>query len=667
MKKTTILLTLLFTLLFSINAFADDYNVNFKNVPMKDFITFVGEFTGKNMIYTEANVRGNVTVESQKEMTSNELLEVFFSVLKMNALLPIMDGDNIQIIAERDVPLYDEDLAINSNNVGEAFITTVIPVDNYNAQTLLPVLNRLKSRTAYVEVVRGLNILVVKDFTSRIEKMMSIISTIDTEANAYTFHTIQLEFATASRVEQQIIKLYGELGKSALNTNAPVVVSDDNSNSLVIAAPAEEFEKIKHLIDSFDSSVSIVSTSPKVFYLKNAKAVDVEKVLTKLLSSIAPTQNTAQKTNIKANVSADEATNAIIAVGDQGLYNQVGALIEKLDVPRRQVFVEALILETSIDTGFQFGVEWFGAGSESGTGSVVGGLTGSGALGGLAGSVASGSSDISLPTGFSLGIIGDLINFNGATFPSIGAFLTAIESTSGVNIVSNPQILTLDNAEAEVFVGENRPFVTSEKYDSNNNAIQTFDYRNVGVSLKVTPLISSSDMVTLTIDTEVNKLAAAQFNATAPITLTRTTKTVAKLQNKSIMMISGMIKDDTTLTNTGVPFLSSIPILGNLFKSSSETSEKTNLMVFITAQIIDTVDDARALMQVRQDSMSQFNDEADYQLGTDFATRDSNSLLKSRVEGKVIVNPMVIDNTTIKINEDFERGTTDGTKNRLAQ
>ncbi len=667
MKK--LLSILLITCVVSLNGLSyaqEDYNVNFKNVPMLDFIKFVGEFTGKNMIFTEASVRGNVTIESQKEMDSKELLEVFFSVLKMNGLLPIMDGDNIQIIAERDVPLYDEEISITSNTSGERFITTVISIKNYNAQTLLPALNRLKSRTGYVEIVRGLNIIVVKDFTSRISKMVAIINKIDGEASTYKFHSIQLEYATASKVEQQIVKLYGELGKSALNTTAPVVVSDDVSNTLIIAAPDEEFAKIDYLIKSFDSSSSGQSTSPKVFYLKNAQAEDVEKVLTKLLSSIAPTTNTAQKTAIKSNVSADAATNSIIAVGDQSLYTQLASLIEKLDIPRRQVFVEALILETSIDTGLQFGVEWFGGGANE-LGAAIGGLSGSGALNSLIGLSQGNSSSTTLPSGLSLGVIGNLISFNGATFPSIGAMLTAIESSSGVNIVSNPQILTLDNEEAEVFVGENRPFVTSEKFDSNNNPIQTFDYRNVGVSLKITPLISNSDTVTLTIDTEVNKLAAAQFDATAPITLTRTTKTVAKLQNRSIMMISGMIKDDTTLSNTGIPFLSSIPIFGNLFKNKNEQSEKTNLMVFITSQIIDTVEDAQTLMKVRQDSMKQFNTEADYKLKSDFTTRDSNSTLKSRVEGKIIINPLILDNATISISEDMQTGTFDGTKNRVGK
>ncbi|MBQ3034266.1 MAG: hypothetical protein IJD28_07780, partial [Deferribacterales bacterium] len=186
---------------------------------------------------------------------------------------------------------------------------------------------------------------------------------------------------------------------------------------------------------------------------------------------------------------------------------------------------------------------------------------------------------------------------------------------SGIGIVSNPQILTLDNEEAEVFVGENRPYLTSEKQDSNNNPIQTFDYRDVGVKLKITPQISSSDIIVLTVEQEVKKMMESSMESASPTTLNRTTKTTVRLQNKSIMVISGLIKNDVTTGESGVPFLSKIPILGWLFKSRSYQNEQTNLTMFISATIIDTVDDAEALMKVRQESLEDFNEKADEALG----------------------------------------------------
>lgn len=640
-------LSFIFVFLFSLmiaEASAQKYNVNFKNVPMKDFITFVSEFTGKNVIFDEANIRGNVTVNAQKQMDSKEILDIFYSVLKLNGYTPIVSGNNIQIVPEKDIPLLDEKMVMDSaKQKTESFITTVIPLEFYSAATLLPILNRIKSRTGYVDVVRGLNILVARDQSSRIAKMAELVGRVDKEADLYKFHTITLEFAVASKVEQQIIKLYGEMGKNALSTTVPIVVSDDLSNTLIVAATEKEFEKIAFLVKTFDSRTNAANNAPKVFYLKNAKAEDVEKVLNKLINSISPTagtpgsapQNLAVRTssgNNKTNISSDKATNSIIVIGDPDIYSSISDLIEKMDIPRRQVYVEALILETTIDKGTQFGVEWY-AGGANGQGAILGGLTGSGALGGLVNSATQGSGNLSLPSGFSLGVIGDIITYQGLRFPTIGALVTALKSSSGVSIVSNPQILTLDNEEAEVFVGENRPYVTSEKFDSNNNPIQTFDYRNVGVRLKITPQISSNNMVTLAIDQEVNKISPATFNASAPVTLTRTTKTTVKLLDKSIIVISGMIKDDSSLTVSGIPFLSAIPVLGWLFKKQDTTIEKTNMMIFITTQIIDTVDESEKLLEARGKAMNKFNRDGDKLLNSKvFSKKKSNIELKTEIE-----------------------------------
>lgn len=645
MTKKCLALTVLFLIfLFSADAFAQKYNVNFKNVPMKDFITFVSEFTGKNVIFDEGSIRGNVTVNAQRQMDEKEILDIFYSVLKLNGYMPIVSGNNIQIVPEKDIPLLDENMVADpTKQKTESYITTVITLDYYNAANLLAILNRIKSRTGYVDIVRGLNTIVIRDLSSRINKIMELVKLIDAEANLYKFHTVTLEFAVASKVEQQIIKLYGEMNKNAIAATSPVVVSDDLSNSLIIAATDTEFDRISYLIKTFDSRSNVSNNAPKVFYLKNSKAEDVEKVLNKLINSIVPATGGTTTTAVsaaprqgagKTNISSDKATNSVIVIGDPEIYSSIADLIEKMDIPRRQVYVEALILETTIDKGTQFGVEWY-AGAANGQGAVLGGLTGSGALGGLINSATQGNGQLSMPTGFSLGVIGDMITYQGLRFPTIGALVTALKSSSGINIVSNPQILTLDNEEAEVFVGENRPYVTSEKFDSNNNPIQTFDYRNVGVRLKITPQISSNNMVTLAIDQEVNKISPATFNASAPVTLTRTTKTTVKLLDKSIIVISGMIKDDSSITTSGIPFLSAIPVLGWLFKKQDSTIEKTNLMVFITTQIIDTVEESEALLEARSKAMDKFNKDGDKLMNQKvFSNKKSNIDWKDRIDEK---------------------------------
>lgn len=643
MKKKLFLIPFLFTVFFACNIYAqqNDYAVNFKNVPMKDFITFVSEFTGKNVIYDEADLRGNVTISSQKNMDAKEILDIFYSVMKLNGYQPITKGDSIQIVAEKDMQAYDEDLTvgkISKNATG--YITTVVSLENYNAATILPVLNRMKSKTGYVEAVKGLNIIVVRDDASRIEKMVALINKVDNVAAGYEFYTLPLQYSIASKIEQQITKFFNELAKNSINPTSPVIISDDISNTLIIAATKKDYDRISTIIANLDTKNMAINTEPRVFYLKNARAEDVEKVLSKLVTSLSQqagktgTTGTTSSSNSKVSISSDNATNSILAIGDKELYDNLDSLISKLDVPRRQVYVEALILETTIEKSSQFGVEWFmGGGNEAGA--IIGSNSNTGSLGSIIGSLTQGASSISgLGTGLGIGVIGNIISFQGAKFPSIGALISALRSSSGINIISNPQILTLNNSAAEVFVGENMPYQTSTKYDSNNNPIQTYDYRDVGVKLKVTPQITSDNMVTLSIEQEIKQVADSSVGSTAPTTLTRSTNTSVKLKNHSIMVISGMIRDDSSRSLSGIPGLSQIPVLGWLFKRETSRVNKTNVMLFITAHIIDTLEDNQKLMEGKRATMDDFNRQGDAAFRKGAFTDTGRSIqLKNDIEG----------------------------------
>ena len=644
MKKKLFLLQFLFTVFFACSGYAqqNDYAVNFKNVPMKDFITFVSEFTGKNVIYNESDLRGNVTISSQKNMDAKEILDIFYSVMKLNGYQPITKGDSIQIVPEKDMQAFDEEIKMTGvGRNAKGYMTTVISLENYNAATILPVLNRMKSKTGYVEAVKGLNIVVVRDDASRIEKMTALLNKVDNVAAGYEFYTLPLQYSIASKIEQQITKFFNELAKNSINPTSPVIISDDISNTLIIAATKKDYERISTIIDNLDSKNMAINTEPRVFYLKNARAEDVEKVLSKLVSSLSQqagktgTASTTSSSNSKVSISSDNATNSILAIGDKELYDNLDSLISKLDVPRRQVYVEALILETTIDKSSQFGVEWF-TGVGSGSGALVGSSSNGGNLGSIISSLTQGASSISgLGTaGLGVGVIGNIISFQGAKFPSIGALVSAVRSSSGINIISNPQILTLNNSAAEVFVGENMPYQTSTKFDSNNNPVQTYDYRDVGVKLKVTPQISSDDMVTLAIEQEIKKVSNSAVSSTAPTTLTRTTNTTVKLKNHSIMVISGMIKDDSTTTVSGIPGLSQIPVLGWLFKRETTSTQKTNVMLFITAHIIDTIEDNQKLMKGKRATMEDFNRQGDKIFSKGSFTDTGRSIqLKNEIEG----------------------------------
>lgn len=611
MKRLLILLLLV----ISLNAYAQ-YDVNFNNMSMKDFVKFTAEFTGKNFVYDENDLRGQVTVQTGVKMTSKDVMDIFYATLELNGLTAVDKQRYIQIVKSGDVKFYGDNFVNELKGSENGFVTTVISLKNFNVRMLAVALKNLSSRNGNADMLVGMNALVVRDSADRVKKIIEIINTLEAEAAGYEVRSIPIKNGLASNVEKIVTKLYSELQKSFMAAADPVIVADDYSNVLVIAAKESDFERINYIIDQVDSPSSLSSSQPKVFYLNHSKAEDVEQVMNKLLSSVSDPKTQAI---VKSQVAADKATNSIIVVGDLELYKNVEALIEKLDIPRRQVYVEALIIETTLDSGNRFGVEWQGTfGSESGVGSI-GYFNETGGLNNLIGSTLGDGSMPSMAGGFNLGVLGDIIEYNGVKFPSLGLLVNAIKSASGINILSNPQILTLDNAEAEVFAGENRPFLTSSRLDSNDNQVQSYEYRDVGVKLKITPNISSNDYVTLAIDQEVKKVtAAADGKATQPITLTRSTKTTVKIKDGSMVVISGLMKDDSAEEHSAVPGLSRIPLLGWLFKNHNTSFEKTNLMVFITAQIIGNHDDAESLSERKRQESVDFKTETQERIDKSF-------------------------------------------------
>lgn len=625
MKKTGLRILTLALLLVAatcIAAFAEKkggFNVQFQNLSMKEFVMFVAEFTGKNFVYDEQDLKGQVTVNSRSQMTSEDVMRVFNETLRLNGLAQVEGESFIQIVKKSDIKDYEDLLTSKIVKESGGVVTTIISLKSLNSATLVGVLAKVKSEVGYIDAVKGMNVIMIRDIQSRIDKMLAIIERLETEAGAYKLTVIPVRNSGAEKVARQLDKIFSELGKSGIYGEKPLFVADDASNMIVVAGTPSDIAQTNYLLSQLDTATSTDISAPKVIYLNNANAEDVEKVLNKLLSSLAVSSGAEDSSPAGAGdakkpvsaaaaaqqqkdtkVSSDKATNSIIAMGSQEFYTRVEKLIEKLDVPRKQVYVEALILETTLEKGAEFGVEWLSGGKDGKVSGTVGFIKKDSNLVNFQSPVLDSKSPnfAALPGGFTLGVIGETINFNGAKIPSLGALVTAVRTDSGINILSNPQILTLDNEEAEVFVGENRPFLTSVKYDSNDNPIRSYDYRNVGVKLKVTPHVSGDDLINLKIEQEVNKVMSGTEEA--PVTLTRQTKTRVQLSDGNIMVISGLIKDDSELNKSRVPGLGDIPLLGWLFKAESGSAEKTTMMVFLTTKIIRGKEDAIRLTQQKQ-------------------------------------------------------------------
>lgn len=609
--------TILFIGLFMFtSAFAADVNVNFRDMEMTEFVSFVSEFTGRNFVYDKKDLKGQVSIESSSEINKEDIMEILASAIRANGLELVDRGTYMEILRQNDIA----DVADSSGSGDEnALVTTVINSRHFDTSMLVGALNKLKSKTGYVEVLKGMNVVLVRDRVSRIAKIKNLIGQIDRKATGYTLRVLPIEHSSAQNLEDLLKKLYVDMQKKLLISIDPVFVADDYSNQLVVGCLDQDFEKIKYIISQIDSPVPGNHNAPRVFYLNNASAEDVQQVLDKL-TGIDNSDNTKKASNVKSSVAFDKATNSIIVFGDPDLYSKVEDLIDKLDKPREQVYVEALILETTLEDGNKFGVEWLaGAGGSSSAG-TIGYVNESGNLTGFQSPVLDGDSPNfgALAGGFNLGILGDIVSYEGVNFPTLSILANFVKTSTGINILSNPQILTLDNEEAEIFVGENRPFLTSTKYDSNNNPVQSYDYRDVGVKLKIVPQISANETVTLAIEQEVKKVSSATVDVVAPVTLTRSTKTKVKLKDGTIMVISGLLKDDSERYNSSVPGLSSIPILGWLFKTKSGSSEKTNMMVFISTYIIRTQEDAKEITDKKKQESVDFKNEIDERIQKEF-------------------------------------------------
>ena len=597
---------LIFFMLFFISSFgfSQEYNVNLKNIELKDFVKFVSEFTNTNIVYRESDLRGKLTVETKTELTKDDVMKIFYSILRVNNLEAIKHKDYIEILRRVFVKNVN-DKYTKYIKKGEQLVTTVIPVNNLDVLRIKGVIYKFKSQVGLVEAVKNINVIVVRDFESRISKMQKILKQLESLNNNYIYEAIPIKNAKASNVARNILKFFRSLRVNNKVSLLPVAISDDFSNTILVACTKDELKTIKFIIAKTDVEDSIANFSPKVFYLKNSTAADVAKVLNVVLSNTSYVKGKARV--IRPKVSYDKATNSIIVVGDRDIYQKAEALIKKLDVPRKQVYVEALIIETTLEKGSQFGIEWYaGGGSKNIAGAVAFQKTTDSSLASIQGAVINGNTP-NLPGGFNLGILGDVITYEGIKFPTLSALVSFLRTASGIDILSNPQILTLDNEPAEVFVGENRPYLVSTKFDANNNPVQSFDYRDVGVKLKITPHISNDNNVTLDVYTEVKKMSTAVATTTTqPITLTRQTKTKVKLKNNSTMVIGGLIKNDSNSTAEAVPFFSSIPLIGELFKRKTESHQKTNMMVFISVHIIESFEEAQKLTEKKKEFSKQY-------------------------------------------------------------
>ncbi len=530
----------------------DDFvTLNFTNIDIGALVKVMSELTRRNFILDE-RVAGKITIMTPTKISPDEAYQVFLSALDIKGFTAVEDGKVTRIIPAANARQSGLKVLEDGSLSGQGYVTKLIRLTFVNPQEIVRTITPLISRDGAVIAYPTTNSIIVTDSVSNLRKIESLIHALDVAAPE---------------------------GKGRIN----------------------------------------------VYYLKNANAEEVAKLMQALVSRLpvpppggaaAAPAGPATILEGTVTITADKATNSLIIVGTPADYETMKDVIQKLDVRRRQVYVEVAIIEMSLSKLRNLGFEFLAVPQEiqSGPGAPVTGFGGTnfGTIGNL---VASGPAALSQVSGLAVGAIKGSFTYNGQTFLNVGALLHALQTDGDVNVLSTPNILTLDNQKAEIMVGQNVPFITGQTQNAitgGQTLFNTVNRQDVGIKLTLTPQIASDDNVRLEVNQEISDVVASTLtNPAGPTTTKRSASTTIVVKDGQTMVIGGLIQDNVTSSTSKVPFLGDIPLIGWLFKSKTTSVDKTNLMIFITPYIVKNEGEANDLTKRKNDYLEDFRKEYD--------------------------------------------------------
>lgn len=605
--------------------------INFDSVDIRLFIKYISELTGKNFII-DKTVKGTVSIISPTRISEEEAYKVFESVLSVNGFTTIQSGAMIKIMPTVRARTENIDTLRHgmSSTPEDRIVTQLIPLTHTTPTEMKKVLAPLISKTSVVIAHTQSGMLIVTDMLSNIQKLLSIIESLDVDYSSDEMEVIALEYATASTLATTINTIFRRATtpkKGGVLQGSIKVVPYDRINAVILLAGPGDILRVKRLIAMLDTKPEKDEGNIQVVYLQHARAQELAAVLTALPGQQQNSNKGPQKTpSISKNVKImpDEETNALIITASRSEFKALENVIKKLDIPRRMVYLEALILEVDTDTSFDVGVNWIGGGSFSdNTGAILTGFGGSDGFN-MAGAITAPEGVASVGRGFSLGVLKQGIEIGGITFPNIAAVLKAFKDKSSINIIATPQILTTDNKQAEISVGENIPYLsTANTADTSERGYENYEYRDVATHLTITPQINQANTLRLEISTEVSKIKSLGEGGVRPTTFKRTANTTVLVQDSETIVIGGIIGHDATEGDTQVPLLGDIPILGWLFKTHSTSHRKTNMFIFITPHIVKNPADMARITITKEEQldkvMPQVKEQLHHQVNLDHA------------------------------------------------
>ncbi|MBI4938643.1 MAG: type II secretion system secretin GspD [Nitrosomonadales bacterium] len=578
-------------------------SLNFVNADIEEVVKAVSHITGRNFL-VDPRVKGTINIISSTPVSASLAYDILLSALRLQGFASVESGGVTKLMPEADAKLH-AGAGAGARGAGDRLVTRVYVLKYESAAQLVPILRPLIAPNNIVVAYPNSNTLVVTDYASNLKRIEQIVESIDqpgTEAPA----VIPLKRASAVDVAQTINRLLQDAaaGGGGDASQRFALAADARTNSLLLRTdnPAR-IARVRDLAEKLDTDTGVPGNI-HVVYLKNAEAVKVAQTLRAVMSgdASAGAATAAQGSGAQSAtpsgggmIQADAASNALIITAPDAIYNNLRAVVEKLDVRRAQVFVEALIVEVTADKAAEFGVQWQSLGGTTGT--QVGGGTNFGGEGAnilsVAGSIAKGAP-----------VIGNGLNIGILRGNNLGVLARALENDANANILSTPNLLTLDNEEAKIIIGQNVPFITGSYAQTGNAAtatpFQTIERKDVGLTLRIKPQISEGGTVKLQIYQEVSSVQDKTINnAAGVVTNKRSLESSVLADEGQIIVLGGLIQDSVSNGEDKVPLLGDIPVLGNLFRHETRRHTKTNLMVFIRPYVLRAAADSNGLTQDR--------------------------------------------------------------------
>ena len=616
-------------------SYAQTWKINLRDADLTAFINEVADITGKNFA-VDPRVRGNVTVISNKPLNKQEVYDLFLGVLNVNGVVAIPSGNTIRLVPDSNVKNSGIPYDARQNARGDQIVTRVIWLENTNPNDLIPALRPLMPQFAHLAAVPGTNSLIISDRASNIAQLETIIRNLD-GTGQNDLEAIMLQSSQAEEMIE-LLESMSATGVSKDVRGARVrIIADHRTNRIIIKGDTATRKRLRHMIEMLDVPAADRLGGLKVFRLKYANEQDLSEILQGLVTGESVSTSSLSNNNSNNNVSfnnndsanngsssintqginlnsgfnqqskvssfngqgvsiiADAKQNALVVKADPQLMREIESAIQQLDVRRPQVLIEAAIIEIEGNDADQLGVQWALGDLSSGVGLInfdnVGTSLKNLAAGYLLGEGAGAASAIS--TGSSV-VIGDYKESADGSRKLYGALIQALKSNTKSNSLSTPSILTMDNEEAYIVVGENVPFVTGSVTTQGGtaNPYTSIERKDVGITLKVVPQIGDDGTVRLAVEQEVSDVKSNKGQAQDLVTSKRAIKTSVLAENGQTIVLGGLISDNSIYSRQAVPGLGAIPGVGRLFRADAKSNQKRNLLIFIHPTIVKSADDA---------------------------------------------------------------------------